>query len=87
MVKRRNKTSKKRLDAYPKNHRPLPHARASIAWQDAALKHCWHLGTLVEVLTACGEPLEPQVVKGIGCLIGREVAALKELTNQLAEAR
>jgi hypothetical protein len=61
--------------------------RPDLEWLDALNNHCWHLGTLAELLEACGQPLEPATVEGIGQTINRDVAAMKVLVKQLEATR
>ena len=52
-------------------------------WRDAMHDHCRQLGLLVELLEACGQPLEAEVVEGIGRALHRDVAAMQALMHQL----
>ena len=85
-----SKPSSSRLTASKKN-RPRPPRRAAACPDsdrlDSLHNHCWQLGTLAELLEACGQPLEPATVEGIGQAIRRDVEAMKALLNQLEATR
>ena len=57
-------------------------ARPDVDWLDAAGDHCFRLDTLAELLAACGQPVEPEVLEGVGHLVRREVKALQTLLHQ-----
>ena len=54
-------------------------------WLDAMDDHCFRLDMMAELLQACGQPLEPEVMEQIGIWVGQEVAALQTLLNRLQE--
>jgi hypothetical protein len=86
-----SKQSTSRLTASKKNRPRPPRRRAAacpdVDWRDAMNVHCWHLGTLAGLLEVCGQPLEPEMLEGIGHVIGQDVEAMKALLSQLEAAR
>jgi hypothetical protein len=55
---------------------------------DAADDHCFRLDMMAELLQACGQPLEPDVMERLGHWISQEVKALQALLAELGkEAR
>ena len=58
-----------------------------VDWRDAMNVRCWHLGTLAGLLEVCGQPLEPEMLEGIGHAISQDVEAIKTLLSQLEAVR
>lgn len=58
-----------------------------VDWRDAMDDHCFRLDMMAELLQACGEPLEPEVMERVGYWIGQEVAAVQALLDQRGEER
>ena len=55
---------------------------------DAADDHCFRLDMMAELLAACGQPLEPDVMERVGGWVSQEVKALQTLLAELGkEAR
>jgi len=81
-----SKQSTSRLTASRKK-RSRRRARPGVDWIDAADDHCWQLGTLAKLLEACGQPMDPEVLEGVGHLVSQEVRALKALVDELEAAR
>jgi len=53
-----------------------------VDWRDAMHEHCRRLNTLVELLEACGHPLEPEAVESIGGSVRQELEGMKALLAQ-----
>ncbi len=75
-----------------RKNRPRPPRRRAAAcpdvdWRDALQDRCWHLGTLAGLLEVCGQPLEPEVLEGVGHAIEQDVEAMKALLSQLEGTR
>ena len=49
--------------------------------------HCFRLDMMAELLAACGQPLEPEVMEQIGLWVGQEARALMALVDELEETR
>jgi hypothetical protein len=62
-------------------------ARLDTDWRDAMDDHCRRLDWLAELLQACGEPLEPQIIARTGYWMSRELRALQALLDELETAR
>lgn len=58
-----------------------------VDWRDAADDHCSRLDMLAELLQACGQPLEPQIVARTGYWMSGELRALKALLDERKETR
>ena len=67
--------------------RAVKAACPDVDWRDAMNDRCWHLGTLAGLLEVCGQPLEPEVLEGIGHVIEQDVEAMKALLNELEAGR
>lgn len=62
--------------------------RPGADWMDAADDHCFRLDMMAELLQACGQPLEPDVMERVGVWVSQEVKALQTLLAELGkEAR
>jgi formate dehydrogenase maturation protein FdhE len=82
------KSSTSRLTASRKKRFRRRATWPGVDWMDAAVNHCWRLDTLAELLQACGQPMEPAVLEGVGHLVSREVESLQTLLDELGkEAR
>jgi hypothetical protein len=78
-----SKQSTSRLTRSRKTRRRA--ARPNLDRLDALNQHCWQLGTLAELLQACGQPLEPATMEGIGHAIHRDVAAMQALLAEFGK--
>ena len=86
------KTIRNGLDRFAEKNAAQGHAggEGSVSrrdWRDAMNDRCWHLGTLAGLLEVCGQPLEPEVLEGIGHVIEQDVEAMKALLNELEAGR
>ena len=81
-----SKTSSSRLTPSRKKRSRKP-ARPGVDWQDAMHDHCFRLDMMAELLAACGQPLEPEVMEQIGLWVGQEARALMALVDELEGAR
>lgn len=62
-------------------------ARPNVDWVDAMHDHCFRLDMMAELLAACGQPLEREVMEQIGLWVGQEARALMALMDELEGTR
>ena len=82
-----SKQSTSRLTASRKNRVRRRATRPGVDWRDAMHDHCFRLDMMAELLAACGQPLEPEVMEQIGLWVGQEARALMALVDELEETR
>ena len=78
-----SKSSSSRLTASRKRRRKTS---LDVVWQVAVEIRCWRLDMMAALLTACGQPLEPAVLEGVGDWVRREVAAVRALLDEAGKA-
>jgi hypothetical protein len=82
-----SKSSTSRLTASRKKRvrrrRPF---RLDVDILDGLLDHCLRLDMMAELLMACGQPLEPEVMQRLGYWASQELEAFRELLTKLGKA-